>query len=122
MTTPVSIMPVPITGLIGCCVPILPGTEGEWDHPLEQRTELCAVDANWIVGMVPTCDVHLKTFCEEGGIDWPGVVAETQRKIEDCERPWTERKRHSQAVARDNHAHFIQARDLSQARTKGNGR
>lgn len=45
--TELQIMPVPITGMIGCSIPVTP--DGSWDAPMEERTELCAIDANWIV-------------------------------------------------------------------------
>jgi hypothetical protein len=57
--TEIQFTPLPITGTIGCGIPVLPGTS-EVDAPLEDRTELCAVDANWLIGAVPTCDHHAR--------------------------------------------------------------
>lgn len=91
--------PVPITGLLGCCVPVIPGTQ-DTDAPLEQRTELCAIDANWVVGSVPTCDIHVRQVCEMTGIDWPGVVSESGRDLAHANRPAGERECHTQEQTR----------------------
>jgi hypothetical protein len=104
----ITFMPIPITGTIGCGVPVLPGMP-EADAPLEDRTELCAVDANWLIGAVPTCDHHARVVCELTEIDWPGVVAEAGREMDSADRPWADRERHSQAEARDHLAHFTKA-------------
>jgi len=96
---------VPITGTIGCGVPVLPGTP-DADAPLEDRTELCAVDAHWIIGMVPTCDHHARLVCSMTDIDWPGVLAEVERDPGSAEQPWADRMRHPQVDARKHLAHF----------------
>lgn len=103
--TAIQFTPVPILGCIGCGVPVLPGTPNA-DADLSERTELCAVDAHWIIGMVPTCDTHVKHVCGLLEIDWPGVVAEAGRDLADAERPWADRLRHSQEDAREHLAHF----------------
>ena|ERR1700733_5242144 len=103
--TEIVFTPVPITGLIACGVPVIPGTH-DVDAALEERTELCAVDANWIVGMVPTCDVHVRLICEMTDIDWPGLIAEAGRDLDHANRPVETRQRHSQAEAREHLAHF----------------
>lgn len=97
--------PIYLTGTIGCGIPVLPGTP-DADAPLEQRTELCAVDANWLVGMVPTCDTHVREVCGLAEIDWPGLVAEAGRELAHADRPWADRQRHSQEDARKHLAHF----------------
>ena len=99
---------VPITGLVGCCVPVLPGTP-DADAPLAQRTELCAVDADWMVGMVPTCDVHAQYVCNVMDIDWPELVAESGRDLAHASRSWSARQRHSQENAREHQARFTGA-------------
>lgn len=106
--TSITFTRIPLTGTIGCGVPVLPGTS-EIDAPLEDRTELCAVDANWLIGAIPTCDHHARVVCEMTEIDWPGVVAEAGREMESAERPWADRQRHSQADAREHFAHFTEA-------------
>ncbi len=103
----IQFMRVPITGLIGCAVPVLPGTH-DHDAPLEDRTELCAIDADWLIGAVPTCDLHARYVCELTDIDWPGVVAEAGRDLEQANRPVSERQRHDQDDARQHQAHFAQ--------------
>lgn len=105
MNVKVEFTPVPITGMIGCCVPVLPGTP-DAEAPLEDRTELCAVDVNWIVGMVPICDHHVQMICEMTEIDWPDLVAEAGRDLDHANRPWGDRQRHSQEDAREHLAHF----------------
>lgn len=108
MATEISFMRVPITGTIGCGIPVLPGTP-DTDAPLEQRTELCAVDANWLIGLMPTCDHHAKAVCVVVEIDWPGVVAEAERDLDHANRPWAERERHSQEDARKHREHFTKS-------------
>lgn len=106
----ISFMRVPITGTIGCAVPVLPGTP-EAEAPLEFRTEMCAADADWIIGLVPTCDYHARLVCVRAEIDWPGVVAEAERDLESAERPWSARQKHSQEDARASAAHFAKGAD-----------
>lgn len=106
--TQVTITPVPIIGTIGCCVPVVPGTP-DVEAPREERTEFCAVDANWIVGAVPTCDTHLKFLCGEVEWDWPGVVAESGRSQDSADRPWADRQRHSQEDTQKHYDHFMPA-------------
>jgi len=103
--TEIQFTPLPITGTIGCGVPVLPGTP-EADAPLEDRTELCAMDANWLIGAVPTCDYHAHLVCETVEIDWPGVLAEAGREHR---RPWHHAERHSQEDARRHLEHFTGA-------------
>lgn len=102
---PVVITPVPITGTIGCCVPVVPGTP-DIDAPMERRTEMCAVDANWIVGACPTCDIHAKVMCEAAGWDWPELWQEAGRTPESVVAPWATRQRHSQEAAREHFEYF----------------
>jgi hypothetical protein len=104
-STGITFTRIQLTGMIGCGVPVLPGTS-EIAAPLEDRTELCAVDAHWLIGLIPTCDHHVRLVCEMTEIDWPGLVAEAERKMESAERPWADRQRHSQADAREHLAHF----------------
>lgn len=108
MSTEIHFMRVPITGTMGCVVPVLPGTQ-DTDAPLEERTELCAIDADWLVGACPTCDLHAKLVCEAVDIDWSGVVAEAERDPQRANRPAEDRERHSQEDARAHKAHFASA-------------
>lgn len=103
--TEIVFTPIPITGLLGCCIPVIPGTQNA-DAPLEQRTELCAIDANWIVGRVPTCDIHVRHVCKLLDIDWPELVAEAGRDLAHANRPADEREHHTQSVARESIGHF----------------
>lgn len=98
----VQITPLPIIGMIGCCVPVVPGTE-DIDAPMEERTERCAVDAHWIVGAAPCCDIHAKVMCEVAGWDWDEFWQEAGRTAESVAVPWADRERHSQE---DTQAHF----------------
>lgn len=101
----VTITPVPITGLIGCCIPVVPGTP-DIDAPMEQRSELCAVDAHWIVGAAPCCDIHAQVVCAVSGWDWPELWQEAGRSAESVAVPWVERQRHSQEDAQASFDHF----------------
>lgn len=105
--TEVIITPLPIVGIVGCCVPIVPGTEGDTAEPIDKRTELCAIDANWIIGAIPTCDVHLRVVADQVGWDWSGLVEEAERDLAAANRPWGERERHSQEHTRANEARFL---------------
>lgn len=108
--TEIVFTPFPIIGLCGCCVPVVPGT-CDTDAPMDERTELCAIDANWLTGMVPTCDLHVRVVCEQCEIDWPELVAETGRDQADADRPRGERERHSQANTQGHKAHFMGRKD-----------
>jgi hypothetical protein len=96
---------IPILGLVPCSVPVLPGTS-RFDAPLEERTELCAVDSHWLVGRAPTCDTHLAAICAMLEWDWAELIAEAGRDLEDANRPWDERERHSQKAAHECRDHF----------------
>lgn len=106
----VTITPLPIVGFTPCCVPVLPGTE-RVDAPLEERTELCAVDANWIVGMAPTCDPHMKAVCGLCEWNWEELVAEAGRDLEAANAPWGARQRHTQEEAQRCHDHYAKEYD-----------
>lgn len=103
--TEVRITPLPMTGLIGCVIPVVPGTPNT-DAPLDERSELCAVDANWIVGSAPTCDVHMKVVCETAGWDWLELLEEAGRDATNADRPWADRQRHSQDATQQHLVHF----------------
>ena len=103
--TEIIFTPIPITGIVGCGIPVVPGT-ADTDAPMVERTELCAVDANWLVGSAPTCDPHARYVCELTDIDWPELVAEAGRDLDHANRPWTARQRHSQDDARSHRDHF----------------
>lgn len=106
MTVEVQITPIPIQGLIGCCVPVLPGTP-DVDAPLEDRTERCAVDAHWVFGAIPTCDIHAKVVCESVEWDWDGVWQEAGRDPASVAVPWEARQRHSQEDTEKTREHFV---------------
>ena len=109
----VEIRRLPLTG--PCPVPVTPAGETMRDDepiPLEERPELCAVDAGWMVGAQRLCSHHLAEFCELSGIDLDGVIEETFEEygpgaVADAQMrsavPWSERRRYSQAEARDWH-------------------
>lgn len=104
-TIEVSIMPLPIVGVTACCVPVVPGTS-DCRADLSLRTELCAVDANWIFGAVPTCDEHAAIVCEAAGWDWEELWREAGRSAESVAVPRADRQRHSQHQARAHLALF----------------
>lgn len=87
-----------------CPVPVLPGTpqtqrDGE-PIPIEERTEACAVDAYWFIGLQLTCDVHCREACELLGIDYEDLVAEAGGPMRSEETPWNERHRYDQESAK----------------------
>jgi hypothetical protein len=108
---PVQIMRVPLT--TPCPVPVTPegravDEQGE-PIPMELRTELCAVDAGWMLGGQRVCDCHLREVIDVvGALDgsFDDVVREAFAEYEPEQavlrsaRPWSERKRYSQAEAR----------------------
>lgn len=48
-----------------CTVPVLPGTPIT-EAAISKRTETCSIDAFWVVGIAPICDLHLAAaFGEE---------------------------------------------------------
>ena len=115
-TIPVTINRLPLT--LPCPVPVVPGTTGSTlgldgePIPLEERTELCAVDAGWMIGAQIVCDVHLREAWDVGGIG-PGTfedaVAETfapygadavEEALARSRVPWLDRKRYPQEEAR----------------------
>lgn len=117
MSIPVTFTRLPITS--PCPVPVEPGTGSTFDNeneplPMEQRTELCAVDAGWMIGGQRLCDYHLRDLFERGFFDGdfdslvyealsdysPGDAA---RAIHRAEKPWADRKRYSQEDARSWH-------------------
>lgn len=113
--TPVEFTRLPIT--TPCPLPVAPGgatfaADGE-PLSMEDRPELCAVDACWMIGAQRVCDYHLRDLfdrgffepgtydelCEDayGGWGHPAVEAAIARS----RVPWAERKRYSQEDALD---------------------
>jgi len=86
-----------------CEVPVLPGTP-DVDAPLEKRTEKCHVDAWWIVGLVPTCDVHLRVVAEVAEFDFDELVEEAGGLNSTEQKPWPERHRYVQEQIADSEA------------------
>lgn len=109
----VSFVRVPLT--TPCPVPVEAGTGRAIDAageplPMEQRTELCAVDAEWMMGSQRVCSHHLAELFEwymDG--DYEDLVREAfagygtdavERALERSRVPWADRKRYTQAEAR----------------------
>jgi hypothetical protein len=78
-----------------CCVPVLPGTS-DTDAPLEERTEKCHVDAFWIIGRAPTCDIHLRTVCRAAEWGFDELVEEAGGPWPRESVPWADRHRYAQ--------------------------
>jgi len=112
MTTAIQILRVPLT--TPCPVPVTPEGETLRDGeaiPMEERTELCAVDAQWLIGAQRCCDIHMAGVFELGVIDgtFEGLVRETflpygedavVTALARVTAPWSSRKRYSQDEAR----------------------
>jgi len=93
---------------IPCRIPVLPGTF-ETDAPLETRTEFCAVDAFWFVGLASTCDVHLRIVMKLMGDDFEVFLEDFLKENPDYRghipnawesKPWYERHRYEQDMVR----------------------
>lgn len=111
MTTRVEFTRLPLTS--PCPVPVEPGTGRTFDDageplPMEERTELCAVDAQWMIGNQRVCSFHLRELFDRGFFDGdydslvrdaydPEYVEDT---LEEHRRPWADRHRYSQEEAR----------------------
>jgi len=112
----VSILRIALT--TPCPVPVTPDgrTLDEFGEaiPLSERRELCAVDAEWMIGAQRCCDVHLAAVFEMGALHgtFEELIEETfaqygdygiQQAKERMLRPWAARKRYSQDEARSWH-------------------
>jgi hypothetical protein len=93
MAVPINFVRVGLS--LPCEVPVLPGSP-DVDAPPDQRTEKCHVDAWWITGLVPTCDVHLRVVCKVAEIDFDDLVKEAGGLNETEQKPWAERYRYPQ--------------------------
>ena len=81
-----------------CSVPVLPGTP-DGTAPIEERTETCNVDAWFVIGRAPICDLHLKFLLGDEDVD------EMVRSLEEADgwppppaygEPWEGRHRYEQ--------------------------
>ena len=95
-----------------CMVPVVPGT-GDARAPLDQRTEVCAVDAFWIIGRAWICDLHAQQV----------LGSAFDRAAEGHEAlyhgmPWAERHRYEQSMAR---AGLWPGHPLAEASTTSSG-
>lgn len=80
--------------------------------PDEQRTEYCAVDAQWMIGLQRVCDIHLRLVVDEFHAvngTFADILQETFSPFGEHEcatateralRPWSARKRYSQEEAK----------------------
>jgi hypothetical protein len=113
--TPVQFTRLPITS--PCPVPVEAGTGRTFDdanEPLamEDRTELCAVDAEWMIGAQRICSHHLRELFALGFFvedSYEDLVREVyngdenpyfEHVMETHSKPWGDRHRYSQEDAR----------------------
>lgn len=112
MSTEVSILRIALTS--PCPVRVMPDgstldAEGE-PIPNDERPELCAVDAEWMIGYQRVCDVHLRILFDQGWLNgtFEELIEETFSEygpsgIEQAKQrmllPWAKRKRYSQEEA-----------------------
>lgn len=92
-----------------CAMPVRPGTEGDC-RPCEpdDRTELCATEAWWLLGDLALCDQHLRYALAAAGDDYEAMLARYRRRfpnvaleIPASERlPWSQRPRRLDRVRR----------------------
>jgi hypothetical protein len=116
VSTPVQFTRLPIT--LPCPVPVEAETGRTFDDegeplPMEQRAELCAVDACWMIGSQVLCDYHLSDLWARGFFgpgDYESLVRDTYGEygeedvhlaLERAAVPWADRKRYSQEDARN---------------------
>ena len=97
-----------------CAIPVVPATgeamrNGE-PIAIEERTEYCAVDAFWMMGAAPCCDIHMKDVCGVIDVSYDGLITEAAANPayerdadeilaawrEDEKVPWAERRRYPQ--------------------------
>lgn len=112
-TAPIMFRRMPLT--TPCPVPVTAdgrsfGEDG-MPLPMEERPQLCAVEAGWLIGAQRLCDYHvaemfangliegtLEDLFEEAYAEWPGAAEEA---LEKARIPWARRKRNSQKAARE---------------------
>src|SRR5262249_43655433 len=86
-----------------CVMPVRPGTEGDC-RPGEpdDRTELCATDAWWLLGDLAVCDQHLRYALRMAGDDYEAMLARYRSRFPDVaegiptapeQLPWSQRPR-----------------------------
>lgn len=113
MSAPVEFTRLPLTS--PCPVPVEAGTGRTFDDegeplPMEERTELCGVDAGWMIGNQRICGFHLRELWERGFFG-PGSYDDLVRdsiehpehaehQLEKDRRPWAEWHRYSQEETR----------------------
>lgn len=80
-----------------CSVPVVPGTS-DTDAPIEERTEVCAVDAFYMMELAMICDHHgLGLFGVE---EWGQIIEGLGGPMLYDGEPWAERHRYDQEFAR----------------------
>jgi hypothetical protein len=93
-----------------CVMPVRPGTEGDC-RPGEpdDRTELCATDAWWLLGDLAVCDQHLRYALRVAGDDYEAMLARYRSRFPDVaegiptapeQLPWSQRPRRLDHVRR----------------------
>jgi hypothetical protein len=111
MNTPVEFTRLPLTS--PCPVPVEAGTGRTFDDegeplPMEAREELCAIDAEWMIGNQRVCGFHLKDLFDRGFFTgtYAGLVYDTyeveyarEYNLERASKPWAEQHRYSQEEA-----------------------
>jgi hypothetical protein len=88
----IEVMRIPIS--LPCQVPVLPGTP-DTTADITNRTERCAVDGFWMVGVAIICDLHLRDLLGDSYETTCGDVALSPRET----LPWAEMHRYDQTSA-----------------------
>ena len=86
-----------------CVMPVRPGSEGACDpRTPDDRTELCATEAWWLLGDLGLCDQHLRQALAAAGDSYQAMLARYRRRFPELvagvpfesERlPWSQRPR-----------------------------
>lgn len=94
-----------------CVMPVRPGTQGDCTpcRP-DDRTELCATPAWWLLGDLALCDQHLRRALHIAGADYAVMLARYRSRFpelvagvptEDELLPWSRRPRDPEHIRRN---------------------
>ena len=91
---------------IPCPVKVRPGTpDAEADE--SERTEFCAVNAQWLIGSQWCCDVHMLKVCDLLALDFCGIADQAGVPASVYDRPWADRPRADQGEVEKYQRWFV---------------
>lgn len=96
-----------------CVMPVRPGTEGDCRPSRigdpDDRSELCATDAWWLLGDLAVCDQHLRVALEAAGDNYEAMLARYRSRFPALDGeipsqaellPWSQRPRRPERARR----------------------